>query len=72
MIPKINEEYNGVTYGCIRFIDSFRFLSKSLDSLVRTFVDNNHKTLKNLKKEIVDIDKILNIVNERGKKYRKI
>ena len=32
--PKTNEEYISVTYGCIKFIDSYRFLSSSLDSLV--------------------------------------
>ena len=53
-----------MTYGCIRFIDSYRFLSSGLDSLVKTIVDNSHKTLKNLKKEIVDNDEILNIVNK--------
>ena len=50
VIPKTNEEYISVTFGCIRFIVSHQFLSSSLDSLVRTLVDNNHKTLKNLKK----------------------
>ena len=64
IIPKTNEEYISVTYGCIRFIDSYRFLSSALDSLVKTLVDNSHKTLKNLKKEIVDNDEILNIVNK--------
>ena len=64
IIPKTNEEYISVTYGCIRFIDSYRFLSGSLDSLVRTLVDNSNKTLKSLKNEIVDNDEILNIVNE--------
>ena len=34
IIPKANEEYISVTYGCIRFIDSYRFQSSSLDSLV--------------------------------------
>ena len=72
IIPKTNEEYISVTYGCIRFIDSYRFLSSSLDSLVRTLVDNNHRTLKNLKKEIVDNDEILNIVNEIGEEGRTI
>ena len=47
-----------------------------MDSLVKTLVDNNHKTLKNLKKEIVDNDEILNIINEireedRTNKYLK-
>ena len=63
-IPKINEEYISVTSGCIRFIDSYRFLSSGLDSLVKTLVDNSHKTLKNLKEEIVDNDVILNIIDE--------
>ena len=30
-IPKADEEYITVTYGCMRFIDSYRFLSSSLD-----------------------------------------
>ena len=50
VIPKINEEYISVTYGCIRFIDSYRFLSNVLDSLVKTLVDNSHKTLKDFEK----------------------
>ena len=53
-----------MTIGCIRFIDSYRFLSSSLDSLVKTLVDNSRKTLKDLKEEIVDKDEILNIVKE--------
>ena len=64
IIPKTNEEYISVTYECIKFIDSDRFLSKNLDSILETLNDNSHKTLKNLKKEIVDNDEILNIVNE--------
>ena len=64
IIPKTNEEYILVTYGCIRFIDSYRFLSSGLDSLVKTLVDSSYKTLKKFKKEIVDNDKILNIVNK--------
>ena len=39
-------------------------LSSGLDSLVKTLVDNSHKTLKNLKKGIVDNDEILNIFNK--------
>ena len=48
-IPKTNEEHISVSYGCIRFIDSYRFLSNSLDSLVKTIIDKSNKTLKNLK-----------------------
>ena len=48
IMPKTNEEYVSVTYGYIRFIDSYRFLSSSLDSLVKMLVDISHKTLKNL------------------------
>ena len=45
-------------------------MSSSLDSLVKTKVDNSQKTLKNFKKEIVDNDEILNIVNEKGEEDR--
>ena len=70
-IPKTNEEYNRVTYGCFSFIESYRFLSSSLDSLVKTLVDNSHKTLKDFKEEIDDNDEILNSVHGivEGKKY---
>ena len=71
-IPKTNEQYISVTYGCIRFIDSYRFLSSGLDSLVKTIVDNSHKTLGDLKKEIDDNDYILNIVTYIGEYSRTI
>ena len=32
-IPKTNEEYISITYGCLTFIDTYRFLSESLDKL---------------------------------------
>ena len=35
-----------------------------MDSLVKTLVDNSHKTLKNLTEEIVDNNEILNIFDE--------
>ena len=63
-IPKTNEEYISVKYGCKKFIDNYRFLSSTLASLVKNLVDNSHKTSKYLKKEIVDNDEISNIVKE--------
>ena len=45
VIPKTNEEFFSVTYGCIRFIDSYRFLQKSLDKLVKTLNENDFKIL---------------------------
>ena len=35
LLPKTNEEYISVTYGCLRFIDSYRLLSDRLDKLVK-------------------------------------
>ena len=69
IIPKTNEEYISVTYGCIRFIDSYRFQSSSLDSLVKALVDNSNKRLKGFKDEIFDDDEILDIVSKIEKKY---
>ena len=64
ILPKTDEKYISVRYGCIKFIDTYKFLSSSLDKLVQTLVNNSHKTLKNLKKEVIGDDKILNIINE--------
>ena len=61
-----------MTYGCIRFIDSYRFLSSGLDSFVKTLVDNSNKTLKELKEEIVDNEEILNIIKIITEEYRTI
>ena len=72
IVGKTNKEDISVTYGCIRFIESYRFLSNSLDSLVKKLVDNSNKTLKNLKIEIVDTDEILDIVNEIKEQDRTI
>ena len=40
-----------MNYGCIRFIDSYRFLSESLDKL---FKNSDEEDFKILKKEIPD------------------
>ena len=53
-----------MTYVCIRFINSYHFLSSSLDSLVEKLVDNSHEKLKAFEKEIVDNDEILKNVTE--------
>ena len=64
IIPKTDEKSISVKYGCIKFIDTYRFLSSSLDKLVQTLVNNSDKKLKNLKKDVNGDDKILNIINE--------
>ena len=35
-----------VTYGCIRFIDSYLFLSESLDKLVKNLDEDDFKIMK--------------------------
>ena len=46
IIPKTNDEYISVSYGCIRFIDSYTFLSSSLDKLVKNFDMDDFVILK--------------------------
>ena len=46
IIPKTNEEYISVTYGCIRFIDSYQSLSNSLEKLVKNLDEDDFKILK--------------------------
>ena len=43
IIPKTNEEYIFVTYRCIRFCDSYRFISETLDKLVKNLGEDNFK-----------------------------
>ena len=45
-IPKTNEEYISITYGCIRFIDGYRFLSSSLVGLDKILNEDDFKILK--------------------------
>ena len=61
----MNEECISVTFGCLWFIDSYRFLSSILDSIVKTLVDKKHETLQNFKKEDVEDAIMINIVNKR-------
>ena len=67
IIPKADEEYMSVGKVCIRFIETYRFLSSSVDSLVKAFVDNSHKTLKAFDEKIVDNDEKLVFVNQLKK-----
>ena len=46
IITKTNKEYISVKYGCIRFIDSYRFLSECLDKLVKKLDEDDFKNLK--------------------------
>ena len=46
IIPKTNEEYIVVKYGCIRSIDSYRFLAESLDKLVKSLDTDDFNILK--------------------------
>ena len=64
IIRKAIEKFISVTHGFIRFSDSYRFLSSSLDSIVETLVHINHKTLEDFKEETVDNDEFLYFVNE--------
>ena len=57
IIPKTNEEYISVRYGCIKFIDSYRFLSESLDKLVKNLDEDDFKILR---KEFLDKWQYLN------------
>ena len=57
IIPKTNEEYISVIYECIRFIDSYRFLSDSLDKIVKNLDVDDFKISK---KDFPDKWKYLN------------
>ena len=46
IIPKTNEEYNTVKYGCISFFDSYRFLSERLEKLLNNLDEDDFKILR--------------------------
>ena len=58
VIPKTNEEYISVSYGCIRFIDSYRFLQSGLDGLIKTLHEDD---LIILKKEFPNIEFLIHL-----------
>ena len=56
-LPKTNDKYISLAYGCIRFTDGYGVLSSSLDSLVKN-LDNDHLII--LKEEFPDKWQYLN------------
>ena len=46
VIPRTNEEYLSVNYSCIKFLDSMRFLTASLEKLTESLNDNDYIHLK--------------------------
>ena len=46
IIPKTDEKYISVSSGCFRFIDSYRFLSESLDNKAKKLDEDDFKILK--------------------------
>ena len=72
IIAKTTKKYISVLYGGKRLVDSYRFLSSSLDSLVKTSVDNSHIKLKSLKEEFVDNGEKLNTVDKIEEEDRTI
>ena len=46
IITKTNEQHISFAYGCVRFIDGYRLLSSSLDSLVKTLDSDDFVVMK--------------------------
>ena len=68
MIPKSMENYVSIQVGCLRFLDSYRFLSSSLDKLVRSLdsfpiMDENGFKDKLFKKKLAYPYEYLNLDN---------
>ena len=64
IIPKTNEKHISVTYVCIRFTDSYRFLSDSLDKVTNSFIEIKHKSLKTFKEQFPENFNILTETEE--------
>ena len=58
VIPKNNQEYTSVLYGCIQFLDSSQFLSKGFDKIFISFAEIKHDVPKNVEKEFVDNESV--------------
>ena len=52
IITRTNEKYSSVTYGCSRFIDSYRFSSVGADKLVETLDNDAFEILKTDKRNL--------------------
>ena len=70
IIPKSMENYVSVQIGCLRFLDSYRFLSSSLDELVKSLdslpiMDENGFKDKLFKKKLAYPYEYLNLDNFR-------
>ena len=68
IIPKSMENYVSIQVGCLRFLDSYRFLSSSLDKLVRSLdslpiLDENGFIDENFKKKLAYPYEYLNLDN---------
>ena len=46
VIPRTNEEYMSVNYGCVKFLDSMRFQTDSLEKLTESLKDDDYIHLK--------------------------
>ena len=46
VIPRSNEEYMNLNFGCIKFLDSMRFLPASMESLTESLKDEDYIHLK--------------------------
>ena len=46
IIPRTNEEYICLTYGCFKVIDSYRFLSYTLEELIKNMDEVDFNILK--------------------------
>ena len=65
IIPKKNSKNLSITNGRLKFFDRNGLVSRSLDSPVKTFVNNKHKMLKNLREEANGDDGILKTDKEK-------